>query len=396
MPAPLKDQIWWHGVNISEVYHRLAADFPVKPLPRRKPQWQSVSAFFQRATEDALQEVPKRVEKTRSSTRASMSPTLMKSPTFTRTVSNGSYRARPASAGAPKRGFNSQRKDASATMSLRKRPQSAPALLRNDMQGLVARKTHEDPLRQRMEDVAVHKRMEWLKREGRYKRDFIEGVDVLSDPILFDLKVKHNSAARAKSATPKTGSTPTASTSRRTATHRDKTSADKLRGLCSALAKDTQSHCARMQIPQKLVEGQTARELFEKLDAILKQYPARRRPEEKPDESEKHDLGASFAHSLQGLLGVGAVSAGDLSHPLVRLAYFLDGGIPGRLHLLLEALDRKRTGLLSTEDFCLGIELMGFAAPDYGEIWAMLDEEGNGELPLGSVEERLLLLLAEE
>eukprot|EP00439_Symbiodinium_sp_Y106_P008592 s4294_g1.t1 len=307
---------------------------------------------------------------------------------------NGSHAWRPASATAPKRGANVQRKDGPSTMAMRRRPQSAPALLRNDMQGLVAQKTHEDPVRQRMEDVAVQKRMEWLKREGRCKRDFIEGVDVMSDPILFDLKVKHNSAARAKSATPKTAAVPSTPGSKRPAHAHDKTSVEKLRGLCSALAKDTHSHCTRLQIPPILVEGKGAQLLFEKLDAVLKQYPALRRPEDKLEE-EKHDLGASFAHSLQGLIGAAAASAGDLSHPLVRLAYFLDGGRPGRLHLILEVLDRCRSGMLQSEDFCLGVELLGFATPDFSALWGMLDDEGAGQLPVWRVEEKLVQLIVD-
>lgn len=397
MPPPVKDQIWWHGVNISEVYNRLAAEFPVKPLPRRKPQWQSVSAFFQRAAGEALLEDPGTPtrERPHSRSRTSRATVLLKSASFCRVVRNGSHAWRPASATAPKRGSNVQRKDGPSTMAMRRRPQSAPALLRNDMQGLVARKTHEYPLRQRMEDVAVQKRMEWLKREGRYKRDFIEGVDVLSDPILFDLKVKHNSAARAKSAAPKTAALPsTPGTSKRPTLAHDKTSVEKLRGLCSALAKDTHSHCTRLQIPPKLVEGKGAQLLFEKLDAVLKQYPALRRPEEKLEE-EKHDLGASFAHSLQGLIGGAAASAGDLTHPLVRLAYFLDGGRPGRLHVILEVLDRCRNGMLQSEDFCLGVELVGFAAPDYSALWGMLDDEGAGQLPVWRVEEKLVQLIVD-
>lgn len=67
------------------------------------------------------------------------------------------------------------------------RPQSAPALLRNEEPGLIVQKTHEecrelydlaymtsmslqDSLRQHLEDFAVADRLCWLKREGRTKR----------------------------------------------------------------------------------------------------------------------------------------------------------------------------------------------------------------------------------
>ncbi|OLQ05662.1 hypothetical protein AK812_SmicGene11111 [Symbiodinium microadriaticum] len=85
------DQIWWHGVNISEVYNRLAAEFPVKPLPRRKPQWQSVSAFFQRAAGEALLEDPGTPtrERPHSRSRTSRATVLLKSASFCRVVSTG-------------------------------------------------------------------------------------------------------------------------------------------------------------------------------------------------------------------------------------------------------------------------------------------------------------------
>jgi len=116
-----------------------------------------------------------------------------------------------------------------------------------------------------MEDLAVHERMEWLKREGHTKRELIAKVDVLADPILFDLKVLHNSAARAKTAphgqvcaTPsKAGRAPGSANQ-----------AERLRGLSRSLANDTHQHMARLQIPHRVLEGGKMQRLFEKLKDI--------------------------------------------------------------------------------------------------------------------------------
>ncbi|CAJ1417280.1 unnamed protein product [Effrenium voratum] len=392
---PAKDQIWWRGVNISDTFHKLHGDSPVKSLPRRRPQWQSVSEFFVRAREEAAQEQPgfrRMPEKGKSPGKLAIPVSRAQSP------GRGSIRPRSAT-GVSKRGSQPSRSEPV----IRRRPQSAPALLRNDMPGLM-RKTHEDPLRQHVEDVAVQKRMEWLKREGRTKRDFIERVDVLSDPILFDLKVNHNSAVRARSASkeiPSPRSSKSSQKSGQKSGHPANRAAENLRRLCGSLSKDTRHHCARMRIPAKVVEADRLKLLFENLKAIQRgttvlrkqrspTSPARRSLTEDPEQSKKPEISMAVAEGLKNLWGPHVVSPGDMNHPLVRLAYFISGSFPGRMRMILEAFDWACTGSLTKQDFCVGLEFMGYSSTvDYSDLFTMLDAEGQGRLDVRWLEDHL-------
>lgn len=247
-----------------------------------------------------------------------------------------------------------------------------------------------------MEDLAVHERMEWLKREGHTKRELIAKVDVLADPILFDLKVLHNSAARAKTAphgqvcaTPsKAGRAPGSANQ-----------AERLRGLSRSLANDTHQHMARLQIPHRVLEGGKMQRLFEKLKDIeeITSDPCGDAPKAEFHHGNdmalkvKPEIGGAFAEQLKGLWGNAAgVSPGDLSHPLVRLAYFLNGQHPRRMRMVLEAFDCACKGSINQEDFCTGLELMSYQSiSEYKELFFMLDSEGKKELEVGWLEEHL-------
>lgn len=380
------DQTWLHGVNISEKLKVLSSEHPVEPLARRQPQWQSVSSFFTRASKALALEEPRCNTPTDAASPARRS--LPGRQLCSRKPSKGE-KARPKSAAGTRRCnafIPAHRKDAP----VRQRPQSAPALLRNDEPRLIAKKTHEDPLRQHVEDIAVHERMEWLKREGFTKREMISRVDVLADPILFDLKVLHNSAARAKtpapSVVPKKGNT--------TEAH----PVEKLRGLSRSLAKDTQRHCTRLQIPHRVVEGPHVRQLYEKLQDI--EHLTARKLKSFHDGNDramkvKPEIGAAFAEQLKGLWGNAAgVSPGDLSHPLVRLAYFLNGHHDDRMRMVLQAFDPSQKGSINQEEFSLGLELMGYqSVSDYKDLFLMLDSEGQKELELEWLEAHLKSLV---
>lgn len=387
----VKDQIWWHGVNISEKLKVIAHEHPVQPLARRQPQWQSVSSFFTRAAVDLASEQPGRAE-----ARTPLRHTCTSRLPLARTSSKNTLGGRPKSAAGSKARLEPGRHRKEAPPAIRRRPQSAPALLRNDEPGLIAKKTHKDPLRQHMEDLAVHERMEWLKREGHTKRELIAKVDVLADPILFDLKVLHNSAARAKTAphgqvcaTPsKAGRAPGSANQ-----------AERLRGLSRSLANDTHQHMARLQIPHRVLEGGKMQRLFEKLKDIeeITSDPCGDAPKAEFHHGNdmalkvKPEIGGAFAEQLKGLWGNAArVSPGDLSHPLVRLAYFLNGQHPRRMRMVLEAFDCACKGSINQEDFCTGLELMSYQSiSEYKELFFMLDSEGKKELEVGWLEEHL-------
>lgn len=381
------DQTWWHGVNISEKLKVLSSEHPVEPLARRQPQWQSVSSFFTRASKALASEEPG------CNMPGDASPgrrSFQGRQSCSRKPSKGE-KARPKSAAGTRRCnafIPAHRKDAPVRQ---RRPQSAPALLRNDEPRLIAKKTHEDPLRQHVEDMAVHERMEWLKREGFTKREMISRVDVLADPILFDLKVLHNSAARAKTpappVVPKKGTT--------TEAH----PVEKLRGLSRSLAKDTHRHCTRLEIPHRVVEGPNVRQLYEKLKSIQR-LTAAQKLKSFHDGNDlamkvKSEIGAAFAEQLKGLWGNAAgVSPGDLSHPLVRLAYFLNGNHDDRMRMVLHAFDADQKGSINQEEFSLGLELMGYqSVSDYKDLFLMLDSEGQKELELEWLEAHLKSLV---
>lgn len=83
-----------------------------------------------------------------------------------------------------------------------RRPQSAPRLLRGD--GLLLKRPadihlQEDKTLQRMEEYSVSSNMESFKHEKRVFKDKVDGVEMLEDPILYDLKVLHNGRQRAVS-----------------------------------------------------------------------------------------------------------------------------------------------------------------------------------------------------
>lgn len=78
------------------------------------------------------------------------------------------------------------------------RPCSAPALLRGDLDGLVARGPHTDVFLQRVEDSAVRRSLVNFRQEGHSSRLKVSDVDQLSDPSLFDLRVLHNGCQRAR------------------------------------------------------------------------------------------------------------------------------------------------------------------------------------------------------
>lgn len=382
------DQTWWHGVNISEKLKVLSSEHPVEPLARRQPQWQSVSSFFTRASKALASEEPGcNMPGDASPGRRSFQG---RGASCSRKPSKGE-KARPKSAAGTRRCnafIPAHRKDAPVRQ---RRPQSAPALLRNDEPRLIAKKTHEDPLRQHVEDMAVHERMEWLKREGFTKREMISRVDVLADPILFDLKVLHNSAARAKTpappVVPKKGTT--------TEAH----PVEKLRGLSRSLAKDTHRHCTRLEIPHRVVEGPNVRQLYEKLKSIQR-LTAAQKLKSFHDGNDlamkvKSEIGAAFTEQLKGLWGNAAgVSPGDLSHPLVRLAYFLNGNHDDRMRMVLHAFDADQKGSINQEEFSLGLELMGYqSVSDYKDLFLMLDSEGQKELELEWLEAHLKSLV---
>mmetsp|Transcript_11734 Transcript_11734/g.18594 ORF Transcript_11734/g.18594 Transcript_11734/m.18594 type:complete len:483 (-) Transcript_11734:37-1485(-) len=81
-----------------------------------------------------------------------------------------------------------------------RRPQSAPRLLRGD--GLILKRPgdiQEDKTLQRMEEYSVNFNLETFKREKHLFKDKVDGVEMLEDPILYDLKVLHNGRQRAQS-----------------------------------------------------------------------------------------------------------------------------------------------------------------------------------------------------
>eukprot|EP00930_Biecheleria_cincta_P073153 TRINITY_DN60474_c0_g1_i1.p1 TRINITY_DN60474_c0_g1~~TRINITY_DN60474_c0_g1_i1.p1 ORF type:complete len:282 (-),score=23.67 TRINITY_DN60474_c0_g1_i1:7-789(-) len=226
LPEARQEAIWWKGVDISRVQHKCKD--PVPGPPRRVPDWGSVAQFFACAEETAAVKLESR---SNSAKRQPMhGNNCVRSPTKRGTKREP--RARPFQKSNPNE---------------RQRPCSAPALLRNE--GFIAREpSHKDPFRQRVEDIAVRRSLGWMQREGQRKKNEIDRVDVLSDSCLFDLKVMHNSAQRAKGSKLRMESTPPERGKGKAAIHKQKTAADHLRDLCSEF--DTQLDHESMSHPQ--------------------------------------------------------------------------------------------------------------------------------------------------
>eukprot|EP00928_Gymnodinium_smaydae_P022732 TRINITY_DN18996_c0_g1_i1.p1 TRINITY_DN18996_c0_g1~~TRINITY_DN18996_c0_g1_i1.p1 ORF type:complete len:180 (+),score=46.04 TRINITY_DN18996_c0_g1_i1:97-636(+) len=121
------------------------------------------------------------------------------------------------------------------------RPRSAAALLRGD--GLLVRRPHEDKFLQHVENKCVKRNMDEMKRENRTVRAAMLTVDVMSDLNLHDLKVKHNSIQRARSAMAlRSGSqrNGTVVEEKKPTTHLQ------MRKLRDELGKSVGFHCARL------------------------------------------------------------------------------------------------------------------------------------------------------
>lgn len=221
MPPQAKHEaIWWKGVDISRVANQ---SFDAVPgPPRRKPDWGTVSQFFTCAEEVAGVNLESH---TSSADPHSIHGNNGRGPNRSPTKRGGKRESRMGA-------FQKSKANNG-----RQRPCSAPALLRNE--GFIAREpSHKDAMRQQVEDIAVRGTLGWMHREGQRKKDVIDRVDVLADSILFDLKVLHNSAQRAKGSKLRPASSSPAGR-QGVAVQRQKSAVDSLRDLVNELAKDT-------------------------------------------------------------------------------------------------------------------------------------------------------------
>lgn len=299
----------------------------------------------------------------------------------------GRPRADGGAAGGPARG------------SRRRRPQSAPTLLRGD--GLIACRAYEDPLRQRIEDMEVHRLVDRMRRECHVQRDVIDAVDVLSDQTLFDLKVLHNSCQRARSAAagarPSSAGAAMQSGPSQRPRHRavgpqvETGPAQQLHDLCGLLDRDTRGHCSRLKVPHKCVQEPRLRKMLAKMQdhAMIGVVPLDIAVETGPTASGKDDklgLGLKFKFkSPETDPGLDADAPSDAA-VLARLVRFLEEGIG--LTATLEAMDGDGRGWLTREDWDHGLELLGFGSGAKA-AFVLLDTEEHGELTIKQLVERL-------
>jgi len=115
------------------------------------------------------------------------------------------------------------------------------------------RKAHEDRFLQHMEHTEVKRNVNVLKREKHSVKDKVDGVDMLADSSLYDLKVLHNGGQRSKSLADASRRRPESAG----AVVADRSgcepgsriagciAAGRVRGLCKELTGDLRKNCAR-------------------------------------------------------------------------------------------------------------------------------------------------------
>lgn len=79
----------------------------------------------------------------------------------------------------------------------RRRPQSAPTIRSFEAQKTTTKSTM-DPFLQMLEASKIKNTVDGLKREKHVCKDRVDGVDVLADTSLYDLRIMHNATQRAK------------------------------------------------------------------------------------------------------------------------------------------------------------------------------------------------------
>lgn len=126
------------------------------------------------------------------------------------------------------------------------------------------RMAHQDEFLQMIETSAVRKTVENYKHEKLLCKDKIDGIDALADASLYDLKVLHNGAQRAKSRPGSAGSSrvggggygqsgppsrPGSACSRGNLNQKqsmDTMATDQLRSLCTEMRTDLRKNCANL------------------------------------------------------------------------------------------------------------------------------------------------------
>lgn len=308
------------------------------------------------------------------------------------------------------------------------RPASAPALLRGDAPlnaagnrlvplGGSAREKELGEFRQEIENKAVHRRLNQLRREARIKKDAVEAVDMLADAWLFDLKVKHNSAQRARSAA-KTKAEAAARQSslpsrcphslrRATAADLEQTAqAVQLRKLAADLARDTRGTCQRLGLSHKILLDPRLRKIALALkaataDAGKAAEGGQFRKREELANSHQialTDLKTLFSKTVAIVHKEDPASwekpaATELDvafaeDSMAHLAEFLVHKEGAGLGSLLAAMDFRESGWLRFEDFAVGLDLLGYPG-HVDRIWRHLDSEYVGELSIADLEGRL-------
>eukprot|EP00441_Pelagodinium_beii_P036386 CAMPEP_0197641928 /NCGR_PEP_ID=MMETSP1338-20131121/15735_1 /TAXON_ID=43686 ORGANISM="Pelagodinium beii, Strain RCC1491" /NCGR_SAMPLE_ID=MMETSP1338 /ASSEMBLY_ACC=CAM_ASM_000754 /LENGTH=386 /DNA_ID=CAMNT_0043214979 /DNA_START=69 /DNA_END=1229 /DNA_ORIENTATION=+ len=383
-----KETIYWQGVDISLV--QLKNNDPVPPPPRRTPQWGAVGKFFLSADSDAG------YNKAKQAWMNSQKQQGFGNQSRPRTAGASS----PSKRGArkdPRPGAFALNREKDARLS---RPSSAPTLLRNE--NLIAKKPHEDAVCQKAEDMAVDWSIGWMKREGRWMKEDIDAVDVLADPVLFDLKVLHNASQRAH--TEKLAKKKAEEEKRKrqqirigrshASSNKVRTAADSMKELNGLLDQDTKKHCARMKVPHMAITDSNLEQMVNKLHKIHQLQMALKTKTNGLDLEDESMAG--LISDMKSLFSAVAIVPGDWKHPLVKLASFLNGGHEGRLHTMLQALDVACTGTISQKDFIDGLGFLAYPDTDYKKLFAMLDTDGVGELDINVLEEKLARLLGPE
>jgi len=302
--------------------------------------------------------------------------------------------------------------------SQRHRPSSAPALLlRGDPPlhaaasrlvppGRPAREVELGQLRQDIENKVVHRKLTSLRREGFVTKDSVAGVDVMSDPSLFDLKVLHNSAQRRRTAgavqrqQARQSAAGSGAARRRRKEGQSSVSdtqssvqARQLKELCAVMDADTRKCCSAAGLNFKCLLDPAFATLAIQMGARASlfsgPYGDRMGGCEEPSETQaaaslrQHLMGIQpkFAKTTEGLHQEESTTVGFT----LKAAQEFLVTVGGSVRNMLEGMDRTGDGWILEKDFVDGMQLVGFGG-DAQQIWGTLDAAKVGEMSIGDLE----------
>jgi hypothetical protein len=274
---------------------------------------------------------------------------------------------------------------------------------------------------QNIEDKEVTRCLHQLRVQGYPARDVVNAVDMLSDTVLYDLKVLHNAYQRIlddRAKKTKRGSAGMSQRSKHTSSSkgasnsalRRATGAEQLRDIGRQLDGDTKQHCRTLGIPHYKVQDPGRKNKMMQKMTVKVQLPEgqasetwrsserRRTPVRTSDVRRstsvipsRTEMVSAFRSDLHGLFSHSRAKAEFTFDPtedvLERLAEFLVLHA-GTLRNALTAMDHDERGRLDFHDWESGLDVIGASCAAHS-AWKQMNPKGLNDLTLQVLEDNL-------